>query len=83
MSFHHEKEVKTRKSGYCSGCLSKFEKGIKMIKYSGADSYDFYHGYLCHECKDFIENYPNYFNDDIWHEGDIGTARYEEARSDI
>lgn len=43
----------------------------------GKHSYNFYHYYICLECKNFMDNHSEYFveDDGFWSNGDIGEGR--------
>ncbi len=50
------KQVKTRKSHLCLGCLKTFQKGTSMSYTKGITDYGFFSYYLCQECLDVIDD---------------------------
>jgi hypothetical protein len=64
MSFHSSKIVVTKKEHRCTGCYDTFPAGTKMKKVSGHFDGDFYYGYLCNTCSEFLNKYSKEYSID-------------------
>jgi len=61
----NRKEVKTRKQHRCHACGEVFEKSSRMTASTNVDGGDIYTLYYCEFCSELIDNWPEYFMDDM------------------
>ncbi len=76
-----ERVVTTRKAHRSVGCCETIPIGAKATYIAGIVDGEFAASYTCHDCEEWLRQHPGYFDDDAFHEGDIATAREEEARA--
>ena len=72
--------IKVRKIHRCFGCGRMIQPGETCHTETQLCDGAFERMYTCPDCVAWIEAHPGYFNEDMWGEGDIATARAEEAR---
>lgn len=84
MSFYREKRVKTRKSHKCHGCLKAHPAGSAMLYFATVWFGEFIAGYLCFECRDWIDGHDRYIAKNMYalKPGIIGEMRREEELRD-
>ena len=74
------KEVKTRKTRRCFGCLEIFPPDTKMMMRTNVGDGRIYDIYICEDCKDFMTENDDLCLDpweDCYHEGCVREARSE------
>ncbi|MNB99315.1 hypothetical protein D3C81_931070 [compost metagenome] len=81
MSFsRHQKIKKTRVDHICFGCMRKIPIGSAAHYHVGVFEGDFCADYFCNSCWNFLEVYPDYFEDGFYF-GDIIEAKNEMERN--
>jgi hypothetical protein len=73
---------KTRKDHRCWGCAEVIPAGSHAWYEAGKYDGDFYADYYCDNCKSFLDEHHDYFEDGI-HYGEIGDARKEFREASV
>lgn len=74
-SFYLETEIKkTRKEHKCDGCINPIPSGSKAFRNVGVFEGDFFSVVLCKDCKEFMEQRPDLFEEG-WSTGDVGMLK--------
>ncbi len=73
---------KTRKKHRCFGCRELIQEGSRAWYVAGKYEGDFFADYYCDDCKVFMDENPDYFEEEIYY-GDIGDARKEIGEASV